>query len=66
MGRGMSMDDTAQFVSNLNVARFVDKLQGEHDPATRALPHGLLLEEWNKSGFNSKQLGKLRRQIQTS
>ena len=57
------MDDTAQFVSNLNVARFVDKLQGEHDPATRALSHGLLLEEWNKSGFNLKQLGKMRCQM---
>ena len=57
------MDDTAQFVSSLNVARFVDKLQGEHDPATRALSHKLLLEEWNKSGFNLKQLGKMRCQM---
>ena len=59
----MSIDDTAQFVSNLNVARFVDKLREEHDPVTRALLHRLLLEEWNKSGFNLKQLGKLRRQM---
>src|SRR5215831_9964272 len=57
------MVDTAQFASDLNVARFVDKLQGEHDPATRALLHRLLLEEWSKSGFNLKQLGKLRRQV---
>ena len=57
------MDDTAQFVSNFNVARFVDKLREEHDPVTRALLHRLLLEEWNKSGFNLKQLGKLQRQM---
>jgi two-component sensor histidine kinase len=57
------MVDTAQFASDLNVARFVDKLREEHDPATRALLHRLLLEEWNKSGFNLKQLGKLRRQM---
>jgi hypothetical protein len=57
------MDDTAQFSSDLNVARFVDKLREEHDPATRALLRRLLLEEWNKSGFNLKQLRKLRRQV---
>jgi hypothetical protein len=57
------MDDTAQFASDLNVARFVDKLREEQDPATRELLHSLLLEEWNKPGFNLKQLGRLRRQI---
>jgi hypothetical protein len=57
------MVDTAQFVSDLNVARFVDRLREEHGPATRALSHGLSLEEWNKSGLNSRQLGKLRRQM---
>ena len=57
------MVDTAQFASDLNVARFVDRLREGHDPATRALLHRLLLEEWNKSGFNLKQLGKLRRQM---
>jgi len=59
----MSMDDTAQFVSNLNVARFVEKLRVEHDAATRASLHRLLLEEWNKSGLNLKQLSKMRRQM---
>jgi hypothetical protein len=57
------MDDTAQFASDLNVARFVDKLREEQDPGTRALLHSLLLEEWNKFGFNLKQLAKLRRQM---
>src|SRR5215472_5381079 len=51
------MHDAAQFAPDLNAARF------EHDPATRALLHRLLLEEWNTSGFNLKQLGKLRRQM---
>jgi len=59
----MSIDDTAQFVSNLNVARFVEKLRVEHDDATRPSLHRLLLEEWNKSGLNLKQLGKMRRQM---
>ena len=57
------MDDTAQFVNNLNVARFVEKLRVEHDAATRVSLHSLLLEEWNKSGLNLKQLGKMRRQM---
>src|SRR5215467_10128400 len=57
------MHNTTQFASDLNVARFVDKLREEHDPVTRALLHRLLLEEWNKSGFNLKQLGKLQRQM---
>jgi len=57
------MHNTAQFASDLNVARFVDKLREEHDPVTRALLHRLLLEEWNKCGFNLKQLGKLQRQM---
>jgi hypothetical protein len=41
------MDDTAQFVSNLNAARFVDRLRVEHDPAIRRSLNRLLLEEWN-------------------
>jgi hypothetical protein len=57
------MSDMAQFVSNLNVARFVDRLRVEHDPATRASLHTLLLEELNNSGFNLKQLGCVQRQV---
>jgi hypothetical protein len=41
----------------------VEKLRVEHDAATRASLHRLLLEEWNKSGLNLKQLGKMRRQM---
>ena len=57
------MNDTARFVSNLNVARFVDKLRVEHAPATRASLHTLLLEEFNNLGFNLKQLGCVQRQV---
>jgi hypothetical protein len=35
----------------------------EHDPATRASLHRLLLEEWNNLGFNLGQLGGLQRTV---
>ena len=62
-GRGMAMNDTAQFVSNLNMARFVDRLRVEHDPAARASLHTLLLDELNNLGLNLKQLGSVQRQV---
>ena len=61
--KGFVMNDTAQFVGNLNVARFVDRLRVEHDSATRASLHKLLLEELNNLGFNLKQLGCVQRQV---
>jgi hypothetical protein len=61
-GRGFVMNDTAQFVSNLNVARFLGMLRVETAPATRASLHTLLLEEFNNLGFNLKQLGFVQRQ----
>jgi hypothetical protein len=57
------MNDMAQFVGNLNLARFMDKLQIEHDPATQASLHGLLFEEWNNLGFNLGQLGSLQHKV---
>jgi hypothetical protein len=57
------MVETALFVSDLNVARFLDKLRVEHDPASRASLHRLLLEQRGKRGFSLKRLGKVRRQI---
>jgi hypothetical protein len=57
------MNDTAQFVSNLNMARFVDRLRVEHDPAARASLHTLLLDELNNLGLNLKQLGSVQRQV---
>ena len=57
------MDSTAQFVSDLNVARFVEKLQIEDDPAKRASLQRLLLKELENLGFNCKQVGNVQRQI---
>ena len=57
------MNDMAQFVGNLNLARFMDRLQVEHDPATRASLYGMLFEEWNNLGFNLGQLGSLQRKV---
>jgi hypothetical protein len=57
------MNDTAQFVSDLNVARFVDRLRVEHDPAVRALLQRLLLKELGNSGFSCDQLGNVLRWI---
>jgi dihydropteroate synthase len=57
------MDNTAQFVSDLNVARFVDRLRLEHDPAMRALLQGLLLKEMKDLGCDCKHLGNVVRQI---
>ena len=57
------MNDTAQFVSDLNVATFLDRLRVEPDAATRAPLHKLLLEELNNLGFNLKQLGCVQRQV---
>jgi hypothetical protein len=57
------MVETAQFASDLSMARVLDKLRAEHDPATRESLHRLLLEEWSKRGFSLKQLGKVRRQM---
>jgi hypothetical protein len=61
--RGFVINDTVQFVSNLNVARFMDRLRVEHDAATRASLHKLLLEQLNNLGFNLKQLGCVQRQV---
>jgi hypothetical protein len=53
------MDDTAQFVGSLNVARFVDRLRVEHDPAIRRSLNRLLLREWDNLGINLGQLGNV-------
>jgi len=57
------MDDTAQFVSDLNVARFVDQLRWQNDPAIRTVLQRLLFEEVCKFGFNWGQLSMVDRQI---
>ena len=50
------MNDTAQFVSNPNAARFVGRLRVERDPAARALLYRLPLKEWNNLAFILGQL----------
>jgi hypothetical protein len=57
------MNDMAQFVGNLNVARFMNRLRVEHAPAMRPSVHRLLLEEWNNLDFNLGQLGSLQRTV---
>ena len=57
------MHNTARFVSDHNVARFVEKLRLEHDPVMRASLQRLLLKELENFGFNCEQLGNVQRQI---
>ena len=57
------MSDMAQFVSDLNVARFLDKLRVERNPALRASLRRLLLEEEEKLGSNLERLGRVQRHI---
>jgi hypothetical protein len=57
------MNDMAQFVSSLNLSRFVARLGIERDPTTRSSLHRLLIEEASNLAFNLGQLGSLQREI---
>ena len=57
------MDSTAQFVSDLNVARFLEKLRVERDPAIQASLRRLLLEETDKCGHSAERIGNVQRRI---
>jgi hypothetical protein len=57
------MTGMAQFVGNLNVARFMARLRVERDPTTRSTLHGLLLGEANNLAFNLGQLGSLQQEV---
>jgi hypothetical protein len=57
------MSDMAQFVSSLNLSRFVARLRVERDPTTRSSLHRLLLEEANNLAFNLGQLDSLQREV---
>jgi hypothetical protein len=57
------MNETAQFVSDLNIARFLDKLRLEHDPATRTVLQRLLIEEEDKFGGSVERLSTVQRHI---
>jgi hypothetical protein len=59
--RGFAMNSTT--ISDLNVARFVDRLQLEPDPATRASLKSLLIKEEDRLGRSAERLGKLQRYI---
>jgi hypothetical protein len=57
------MHETAQFVSDLNIARFLDKLRLEHDPAMRTVLQKLLIEEEDKFGGSVERLSTVQRYI---
>ena len=57
------MSDMAQFVSSLNLSRFVGRLRVERDPTTRSSLHRLLIEEASNLAFNLGQLGSLQREV---
>jgi hypothetical protein len=50
-------------ISDLNVARYIDRLQLEPDPATRALLKSLLVKEEDKLGRRAERLSNLQRYI---
>jgi hypothetical protein len=56
-------DNTARFVCNLNVTRFVERLRSERDPDMRVSLKTLLVEEENKFAHSAERLNKLRRYI---
>jgi hypothetical protein len=57
------MSDKAQFVSSLNLSRFVARLRVERDLTTRSLLHKLLIEEASNLAFNLGQLGSLQHEV---
>ena len=57
------MHNTAEFVSDLNIERFLEKLRFEPDPAVRGSLRRLLLEEENKLGLILERLGKVQHDI---
>jgi hypothetical protein len=54
--------NTAQFVNDLNVARFLEKLWSERDPATRVSLQRLLMEE-DQFGRRAERLSNVHRHI---
>jgi hypothetical protein len=57
------MSDMAQFVSSLNLSRFVARLRVERDLTTRSLLHKLWIEEASNLAFNLGQLGNLQHEV---
>jgi hypothetical protein len=57
------MKETCQFVSDLNVARFLERLRSERDPTIRASLQRLLLEEEDKFGHRAERLSNVQHHI---
>jgi hypothetical protein len=57
------MNNTAQFVNDLNIERFLGRLRFERDPAVRASLRRLLREEEDKLCFNLERLAKVQHNI---
>ena len=55
------MNNTPRVVSDLNVARFVDRLRLESDRVMRTSLQRLLLKELESLVFNCEQLGNVQR-----
>jgi hypothetical protein len=62
MGQGFAMSEMAQFVSSLNLSRFVARLRVERDTTMRSSLYRLLLEEADNLAFNLGQLGSLQQE----
>jgi hypothetical protein len=57
------MNNTARFVNDLNIERFLGRLRFERDPAVRASLRRLLREEEDKLCFNLERLAKVQHNI---
>jgi hypothetical protein len=57
------MDDLAQYVFDLNVKRFVERLRSEDDPDMRASVRKVLVEEVDKFCQKRERLIQLQRHI---
>jgi hypothetical protein len=56
-------DNTAQFVCDLNVKKFAEKLRSERDPDMRTSLKKLLVEEENKFAHSVEWLNRILRYI---
>ena len=58
------MDNVAKYVTELNIARFLDLLEREQEPAQRQLWTKLLVAEEDRFGALSEKLENARRCLQ--
>jgi hypothetical protein len=57
-------DNTPQFVFNLNVSRFVEKIRLEHDSGMRAAVKRLLVKEEDKFCRKRERIAQLQRHFE--